>query len=310
MSVSAKEIVIHDGNAHLFTIDQIVDGEQKSRGLVPRNYATHPPGYSPRGVPFDMPLIPRSEWSERIRDMEGSKSRLSDLRNTGQNGQQIPSRDQNGRGYCWFHSGTSATLLLRARDHQPYVDLSAYAGACLIKDYRDEGGWGAQGLDWIIENGIPSSEFWPQRSVSRSNDTPAMRENAKLHRVSESWMETGAQYDRNLTYDQVITCLLCRIPVIVDYNWWGHSVCAADAVDGVSQWGGPGGRDEITGKMLSLPEFDRRFGLSDPVTGAVVIRIWNSWSDSWSDSGMGTLSASKSVPDGASAPRVAYASAA
>jgi hypothetical protein len=175
-----------------------------------------------------------------------------------------------------MHSGCSAALLIRARDNQPYVDLSAYMGACIIKNYRDEGGWGAQGLDWLVQNGLPSSEFWPQRSVSRSNDTPAMRENAKLHRVAEAWNDLSLpQYSRNLTFDQVMTCLLCRIPVIVDFNWWSHSVCAADPVE------------------------------VEP--GSFGIRIWNSWGDSWSDAGMGILRGSKAIPDGASAPRVAMA---
>jgi hypothetical protein len=177
---------------------------------------------------------------------------------------------------CWAHSSVSALLLLRARDNQPYADLSAYAIACIIKDYRDEGGWGAQSMDWIVANGCPVSEFWPQQGTSRKHDTPAMRENAKLHRVTEGWWDLAdAQYDRNLSWDQVMTCLLNRIPVVVDYNWWGHSVCAADPVET-----SPG-----------------KFG----------VRIWNSWGDGWSENGMGVLEGSKAVPDGSVAPRVIQA---
>ena len=272
MGPNPNEIVIDDGNWQQFAQDVVIDGEVKSRGCIPRDYTVK---YATAQA-LDIPLIPRSEWSARIKEMEETKSRLSDIRNRGMYGQQIPSRDQNGRGYCWMHSGCSAALLLRARDNQPYVDLSAYMGACLIKNYRDEGGWGAQGLDWLVQNGLPSSEFWPQKSVSRSNDTPAMRENAKLHRVAEAWNDLSLpQYSRNLTFDQVMTCLLCRIPVIVDFNWWSHSVCAADPVEVES--------------------------------GSFGIRIWNSWGDSWSDAGMGILRGSKAIPDGASAPRVAMA---
>lgn len=265
------EVHIHDGNWQEFAgVNPLIDGERKARGLVPRDYATT---HYPRATALDIPLIPRSEWSARIKEMEQTKSRLSDIRDTGKDGQQIPSRDQNGRGYCWMHSGTSATLLLRAKENLPYADLSAYMGACLIKDYRDEGGWGAQGLDWIVENGLPDSKFWPQRSVSRSNDTPEMRANAKLHRVAEAWNDLSMpQYDRNLTFDQLATCLLCRIPVVVDFNWWSHSVCAVDLVE------------------------------TEP--GSFGVRIWNSWGDSWSQAGMGLLSGSKAIPDGACAPRV------
>ncbi len=273
MGPNQNELVIDDGNWWKHAQDVAIDGEFKSRGLVPRDYATT---YYPKAMALDLPLIPRSEWSARIKEMEDTKSRLSDMRNVGNAGQQIPSRDQNGRGYCWMHSGCSALVLLRARDNQPYADLSAYMGACIIKSYRDEGGWGAQGLDWIVANGLPTSEFWPQRSVSRSNDTPAMRENAKKYRISEAWNDLSSpQYNRNLTFEQVMTCLLCRIPVIVDYNWWSHSVCAADPVEVES--------------------------------GSFGIRIWNSWGDSWSDAGMGILQGSKAIPDGAASPRVATA---
>lgn len=248
------------------------------RGLIPRDYATHPQGcYSSAPAAVDMPLIPRAEWRERIRHMEGTKSRLSDMRMTGMFGQMIPSRDQNGKGYCWAHSTVSAMMLLRARDNQPYADLSAYAIACIIKNFRDEGGWGALSLDFATQRGCPTSQFWPQQSMSRVNDNNSTWANAALHRTVEGWVDLNAAvYDRDLTFDQVMTCLLLRIPVVVDFNWWGHSVCAADPVET-----SPG-----------------QFG----------IRIWNSWGDSWSDKGMGVLSGSRAIPDGAVAPRTVTAS--
>lgn len=168
-------------------------------------------------------------------------------------------------GNCWFHSGTSAHLVLTAAMGEPYEDLSAYAGACIIKDYRDEGGWGAEGVEWQAANGIPTSQFWPQQSMSKSNDTPAMRANAALHKITE-WMDL----EPNNMKAQLVTCLLSNIPVVVDFNWWSHSVCALDVV--------------------SLSPFS--------------IRIWNSWSDTWSENGTGVLTGSKAMPDGAIAPRV------
>jgi hypothetical protein len=206
---------------------------------------------------------------------------------------------------CWAHSSVSASLLIRARDNQPYADLSAFAVACIIKGYQDEGGWGAQSLDWIIANGVPTAQYWPQQSMSRSNDTPAMRTNAALHKISETWMDVSAQeYDRTMTFDQVATCLLLRIPVVSDFNWWSHSVCAADLVNGQSEYGQ---FRSDSGKLLLGPEFDRAWGMTTD-TGGFAIRIWNSWSDSWSARGMGVLSGSQAIPDGACAPRVATAS--
>lgn len=211
-------------------------------------------------------------------------------------------------GNCWRHSPVSGHLLILARDNQPYVDLSAYAGACRIKNYRDEGGWGAQGTDDEVEYGSPTSEFWPQRSMSRSNDNPRTWEDAKKHRILEGWWDLAeAQYDRNLTFDQLATCLLLNIPVVVDFNWWSHSVCAADLVNGASMMGVS---RNARGKLLRGKQFDLVWGMDDPVTGGFSVRIWNSWGDSWSENGMGVLTGSKCVPDGAVALRTATASAA
>lgn len=303
-----NELVISDANAHVFAAPHADGDGVRSRGLVPRDWKKFPlgcyAGETGMHAVDDLPSFSPSDFPALIREMEESKTRLSDFRNRGNGGQPIPSRDQNGRGYCWRHSGTSAHLLIRARDDMPYLDFSAYAGACMIKNFRDEGGWGAQGLDDLFERGDPTSAFWPQRATSREYDRPETWANAKLHRITEGWVDMSApQYDRNLAFNQVVTSLICRVPVIVDFNWWGHSVCAADAVDGRSQRGLT--RCPSSGKLLTAEEFDAHWGVDHPVTGGIAIRIWNSWSDSWSDNGMGVLTGSKAVPDGASAPRVA-----
>lgn len=448
MSSLDGEIIIGDHNYQQFLDDQHVDGENKARGLIPRNYDTHPLGCYGSIVPFyavDMPTIPESEWPERIKEKNSTKSWLSDIRNSGNNGQPIPSLDQNGKGYClpagspilmadgthkpieqvqlgdevicskltrsrvartyqrlftgdmvrlkmegtesaviltqghyiptpsnnpkwpnachdseaknfvagaevytynedrtqlqkqkvrhvskkpvkdlrvfdigiededhyfftnglmvhncWAHSGTSCVLLLRAVNNAPYVDLSAYAIACIIKKYADQGGWGAQGLDFITSRGVPSGKYWPQQSMSRSNDNAETWANAALHKVTEGWVDLqAAQYDRNLSKLQVGTCLLCNIPVVFDMNFWSHSIAGMDLVDGNEQ-------RSVTrvesGKLADLQMFEKIWGLND-YTG-ISTRIWNSWGNSWSKNGTGILSGSKAWPDGSVAPRV------
>ena len=268
-----NEVVIHDGNYQQFLAPRDPNA-QGTHGLKPRDYAKHPVGAYPWATAVDFPLIPRSEWSARIKEKESSLSRLSDIRMTrGPNGGMIPSRYQNGKGFCWAHSGVSAHLMVRAVMNEPYADLSAYAIACIVKDYADEGGWGAQGVDWQVQNGCPTSATWPQQSMSRSNDNAAMRADAAKHKIVAQWADlSAAEYDRDLTFDQVGTLLLCNIPVVVDYNWWSHSVCAIDLVET-----SPG-----------------KFG----------VRIWNSWSDSFGANGTAVLEGQKAIPDGAVAPRL------
>jgi hypothetical protein len=304
--ISPDELLIGDHTPEHVTHDVTVDDEVKARGLIPRDYGRYPVGCYASAPGFhavDMPLIPQGEWSERIRDKVATKSQLSDIRlSSGPNGGLIPSLDQDSVGYCWAHSTTGCVMMLRAVMGEPYVALSAFAVASIIKHYKDEGGWGAQSLDFVTERGVPSDKFWPMKSRDRSNDKPETWANAALHKVTQGWVDLqAAQYDRNLTFAQVATLLLCNVPCVGDFNWWGHSVCLLDLVDGSQQ---RHMTRSSSGKLLSFQEFDRVWGMDDEVTSGFSIRLLNSWSDSWSDRGMGVISGNKAIPNGSVAPRV------
>ncbi len=239
-------------------------------GLIPRDYSTHPVGHY-KSIPplFGVPMMTDDEIEAAIVRKNADHSWLSDLRLVGMFGQPIPSRDQNGKGYCWAHSSVSANLLIRARDNQPYADLSAYAIACIIKGYRDEGGWGAESVDWQVANGCPTSKTWPQQSMSRSNDNAAMRAEAALYKPTGVWADMQPNDNRALA-----TCLCKDDPVVFDSNRWSHSICACRLI----AWG-PNGRN-------------------------LKVQIWNSWGDDWrsgtNEPGMGILPSSDSgaSPDG------------
>lgn len=248
-------------------------------GLIPRDYSKQPVGSITGIKKFDIALIPRADWPSMIRDMYQAKATLSDMRNAGigNNGVRIPSLDQNGQGYCWAYSPGNALVLARMRDGQPYIRPSCHAVACMIKNFRDEGGWNPLALEFYIKNGCPSVRTWKEKSMLRSNDNPATWADAAQFKINDAWMDLSPPvYDRNLTMDQLMTCLLLRIPCPVDYNWWSHSVTAMDPVEVDS----------------SLPLSDnRRWG----------VRIWNQWTDNYGTAGTSVFSGSKSVPDGATA---------
>lgn len=259
-------------------------GGEAGYGLVPRNYSAIPVGSMAGSTTFErlneeLPLIDWARMPELIAEKVAAKSQLSDIRNSADNGKPFAALDQNGQGYCWNYSGTAASMLLRAVANMPYVRLSGHANACMIKNFRDQGGWGAAGLERQMSHGTPSVEFWPEKSMSRANDNAATWQNAALHKVCEGFIDIDEPaYDRRLSFQQVLTCLLCNIPVIGDFNWWGHSVCLMDAVD----------------VAPSRPANDpRRYG----------VRILNSWTNNWGTLGTGVLTGSKAVPDGATAPR-------
>ena len=244
-----QSILINDSNAHLHQAPP----PGYAKGLIPRDFSKQPFGSLLFAVPFNLKLIPQSEWADRIAARKAAKAQLTDVRNTGMYGQPIPARDQNGRGYCWAHSGVSAHLVARAVANEPYADLSAYAVACIIKNYRDEGGNGIDGVEFQAQRGCPTAQYWPQQSMSSANDNANTWANAALHKYI-SWMEL----DPSQMLDQFVTCLLSDIPVVSDFNWWSHSVCTldADAWDGktlttiiLNSWGNYSGSDNGTVKL-------------------------------------------------------------
>lgn len=223
--------------------------------------------------PNQLKVIPRSEWSARIKERKALKSSLRDLRRTAADGAQMPTLDQNGQGYCWAYSTTRAVMYLRAVANQPYKRLSAHAIGCKVKGFKDEGGWCGLSAKFLLEHGVPTVEEWPEKSMARANDKPEVWAAAKANRVLEYWIDTAQHVaDQNLTFDQIATCLLLNIPVAVDFSWWGHSVCAVD-----------------------LAEVEANdFGLD----------IDNSWTDSWENGGTSILRGEKARPMGAVALRV------
>lgn len=268
----ANIITINDSNWQTFAAPPPGQGSPtEGMGYVPRDFAKYPQGYLFCAKPFDLPLMTDDEIEAAIIAQETNKSSLQHLRDIAANGQRMPSYDQNGQGYCWAYSSTCAASLARIMAGLPYVRLSAHKVGCFVKGYRDQGGWNSQSVDHIAEHGVPSEDLWPAKSMSRSNDTPEMRANAALHKITE-WMDLaprGATARR-----QQATALLHNMPIATDRGWWGHSTCDVRLI----AWGPNGSRMKT--------------------------RTWNSWTDSWSDAGMGDIEGSRVDHDGAIAVRV------
>lgn len=194
-------------------------------GLVPRNYSL-----SPREMfdpPSQMTIIPESEWDARYDEQEERASSLEHIYLSGPNGGlAFVNLDQDGHSFCWAYSTGHAVMILRLRDNQPLVRLNPHAVAAIIKAGRDEGGWCGLSAKFLREAGIPSEDFWPVHSRDLRNDTPAMRANAALHKVTEDWVDlTRPVHGQNLVTPAIATCGFMNIPVAQDFNWWSHSVC-------------------------------------------------------------------------------------
>lgn len=274
------------------------------KGYIERDYSLYPQGYYSAAPPRLIPLIPRDEWEERIRDKMNMEAGLDFLRRrAGPGGARMPSLDQNGQGYCWAYSVTMCVMMLRAKMNQPYVRLSAHMVGCLIKKYRDEGGWSALALDFIEQHGIASIATWPEKSMSRANDTPEMRADAAKYKVTGAWADMAASvYDRNLTEDQIISLLLADNPCACDFNWWSHAVCIIAAI--LSQ-------QAFMMKSKQLPNL-RNLDFNneqDYKAFAAVIgkRGINSWTDNYGNNGEFDLFGTKAKVNGGVSPSVVIA---
>ncbi len=260
MALLKEDYLIDDSNyTEVLAVE--IDGKPMGKGYVERDYDLYPDVMFAT-PPAQLVGIPRSDWSARIKEKEEQKSRLSDIRAT------MPSLDQGRRGYCWTHSVASCHQLMQLLSNSPFVPVSAYAVACKIKNFADQGGWCGLAAKFMEEQGVPSAVVWPQLSVDRALDNPATWADAAKRKITESWYDVGrAVHAQRLTFDQVISLLLSNIPCALDFNWWGHSVCGMDAVE------------------------------VEP--GSFGIRILNSWSDAWGSRGTGVLRGSQAIPDGA-----------
>jgi hypothetical protein len=236
-------------------------------GLIPRNYRAYPPGYQPCSEVFPSSLfIPEGEQAARLSEQQAQKASLFDLRSS--NYDALKSLDQDGYGYCWAFSTTKSVMYLRAAMGEPALRLSAWMVASIIKNYQDEGGWGAESLQFWAEKGGATLDEWPQGKVDPRYDTPAMRTAALARRVTEWWDGTD---DRSTNVQIMISAFLMGFAPVLDFNWWGHSVCGC--------------------RLVSI--------------SPLVVDIDNSWGESAGDKGIYRLEGNKAIPDGIVVPRVA-----
>lgn len=198
--------------------DVIVDGHLMGKGLIPRNYRSHPTGYLAAAPAYPSSLlIDEAEWPERLKEQQAKKSSLYDLRNAYYD--VLKSLNQNGYGLCWAFSSTKASMYARVLAGLVPFRLAAYWVAGQVKRWRDEGGWGAESLSLIAKSGVPQESFCP--NYSSRNDTQEAAANASLHKMQE-WYD-GSE-SRDLNRKIMVSSYLLNLPNVKDYNHLGHSM--------------------------------------------------------------------------------------
>ncbi len=196
----------------------LVDGDESNRfgrGLFERVAP-----YGDSGTPIentDIQLIPRSEWSARIKEQLEKKARVSDYCTF----EPVNQRQTN---YCWAYCCTQAGTAMRLIQGLPFVLLSGSSVAAIIKGGRNQGGWTADAMKYMTATGASTVELYPQGTTQVIRSVEVDRWRPKLR--SLEWVD--AQSKR---FDVAITAALLGLPTVVSYNWWSHAIMGCDAVE-------------------------------------------------------------------------------
>ncbi len=245
------EVIINDDD-NTMKYAEAPDG--MGRGLLLDMRGPNDYEYGEFAAPFPAELIvPQSEWEARIKEMEEQKTRMSDrIRQA-----KLDHKDQASTNYCWINAPVHCVEINRMQQNQKPVTLSPASAGAKIKNFRNVGGWGLEGVKFLAQNGCVPVSKWPANAIDKKYDTP---ENAKLalDYIVKEWVELKP---RNV--EQMISLLLRRIPLAGGYNWWRHEVTNCDPV-----W----------------------------IDGGPAVRIRNSWKG-WGDYGFGILQGNKMLAD-------------
>lgn len=176
------------------------------------------------GAPYliesNVPLVPRSEWIDRIREMERAKSRLSDLIRS--KGWTV--KNQLQTNYCWVFAAAAACEVTLLIQDGSLTRLSPASVGSKVTNFRNIGGWSTRAVEYISQHGIVPTELWPDTSINRKYDTSeAWKEAAKY--VVVEWLDLP---ESNLDY--VFAHLFARLPIAAGFNWWRHAVLLLDPV--------------------------------------------------------------------------------
>lgn len=225
------------------------------------------PKYRARAVPeftfadIQIPLIPESEWGDRIRAKDAAKSWLKDLT------YEQDSLDQDGRGQCHLYGNCGAFRTLTTKQGGIPRCPSAQALAWNTWDGRSWGNRGADPADsfeTLIAEGAARDSIWPMDGDGQSSryNTDAAQADALNMRLVRG-VELGHEDD---IWREVISCVLQNIPCSAAFNWWGHHV--------EMPWAGLKGTEVCSGGR-------------------------NSWGNSYADRGFFLLSGSRKRPSAA-----------
>jgi hypothetical protein len=160
-----------------------------------------------------VPLIPESEWKNRISAMTSSGSFI------GQRWSSDPNADyQNGLGFCWAYSLCETAMTVRATQGQPFIQLSPESLAECV-GYRNSGYSLDGALQYAAANGIATRATVPQHKINKSQWDPKYKDERQNY-IPLEWWDLGGKD----VWAETVTALLQGWACYVGYSWWSHAV--------------------------------------------------------------------------------------
>jgi hypothetical protein len=161
------------------------------------------------------PIIPESEWLDRIKAMTEAKAWPQDLWD-----RQSPKiKNQKRRPYCWTWSLSQIVEKMRAAMNLPYVETAPVTAGGAV-NWRNVGNSLDSTIRHYAKYGIASAAFVPdQWSLSPSTFKPGWQGDALNYRITEWWDVGGVN-----VWKEAVSILLSGHPVYVGLSWWGHAV--------------------------------------------------------------------------------------
>ena len=188
--------------------------DSHNRGLDPGERQAFPYGSTPGLGSPTIDKIPRSEWDDRLKEMDDTKSSLWHLMDS----LNSPVKDQNGTSYCWVFGITRAVEVRIGSQRNEAVLLSATSVGCKIKNFRNQGGWGRDAIVYGEEHGFVPESLWPANKLDRKYDTPAAWKAAESY-IVEEWDELEEN-----DFDMAMSYAFQRYAFGLGLDWWGHLI--------------------------------------------------------------------------------------
>jgi len=228
-------IVIDDRNFKDHVKLILPDGMSET-GFVPRDRTQQPFCAVGRAVPQDL-LYDRKQLKEIFEEQQRKGTSLKQIIDSWNFRGWLKQYNTN---YCWCYAVVHAIMIIMGLSGRKIQRLSPYSMACIIKNFRNNGGWGTQALERAISHGCATEDTWPMEKPGMSD--------AECHRANMNAINNGRQYvaaaaeeaekvkvtdwydlrPRNMI--EKLSMIARRIPVPSGYNWMGHEMCSIEGI--------------------------------------------------------------------------------